>query len=58
MDIRYGGMASRCDTAMELIRMYLDGKLDTLEELDQERLHKPTGGFAQYSAMATVNIKV
>ena len=58
LDIRYGGMAARCDTAMELIGMYLEGKLDTLEELDQERLHKPLSGFNAYSRIATVNIKI
>ena len=58
LDIRYGGIASRCDTAMELLEMYLDGKLDTLEELEQKRLHKPLSGFAAYSAMATPNIKI
>lgn len=57
LDIRYGGMASRCDTAMELIGQYLEGKLEALEELEQQRLHKPTSGFAPYSTMSTVNIK-
>ena len=55
LDIRYGGMACRCDTAAEQINLYLEGKLDTLEELDQTRLHKPLSGFAHYAGMCTVN---
>ncbi len=58
LDIRYGGMACRCDTASMLINRYLDGKDSTIEELDQERLHKGLSGFVGYSSIATVNIKV
>ena len=53
LDIRYGGIASRCDTAIELIGSYLDGRLDTLEELEQTRLHKNLSGFARYATMAS-----
>ena len=58
MDIRYGGVACRCDTAQALIRRYLDGADAVIEELEVERLHKPLGGFAHYSGMATPNLKV
>ena len=58
LDIRYGGMASRCDTAIELINRYLSGELDVLEELEQPRLYKPLSGFAPYSSIATPNIKI
>jgi len=58
LDIRYGGMASRCDTAMELIGRYLDGKDEVIEELEEPRLYKGIGGFIQYSSIATVNLKI
>ena len=58
MDIRYGGMACRCDTAKALIEAYLAGESDCLEELEVERLHKSLGGFAHYSDMTTPNLKV
>ncbi len=57
LDVRYYGVVGRCDTAIELITAYLDGKIDTLEELDEERLYKGLSGFAHYSGMATVNLK-
>jgi len=58
MDIRYGGMASRCDTAKELIERYLDGKDDVIEELEVERLHKPLGGFIRYAAISSPNLRI
>jgi len=58
LDIRYGGMASRCDTAKELIERYLDGKDDRIEELEEERLFKGLSGFVPYSSIMTVNLKV
>lgn len=39
MDMRYGSLFTRIDSAIEEINMYLDGKLETIEELDQERLY-------------------
>jgi hypothetical protein len=41
-----------------LIEQYLNGDLDTLEELDEKRLHKGLGGFITYSAVVTVNKKI
>ena len=38
MDLRYGGLLIRIRTAREVIGMYLDGKLDTIRELDEPRL--------------------
>lgn len=58
LDIRYAGVAARCDTAKELIDLYLAGQTPVIEELEQKRLHKPLSGFAHYSAMATPNIKI
>ena len=41
LDVRYGGVAARCDTAVYLINHYLDGKDVVIEELEQERLYCP-----------------
>ncbi len=38
LDLRIGGLESRTRTAIMRIEMYLDGKIDRLEELDEERL--------------------
>ena len=58
LDIRYGGVAARCDTAAMLINAYLDGDIATLEELDEPRLHQNLTGFVHYSGIATVNKKI
>jgi hexosaminidase len=39
LDIRYGGLLARIDTARDRIRDYTDGKVDRLEELEEERLY-------------------
>ena len=46
------------DMTKMLIDAYLSGENDTIEEFEVERLHKSIGGFAQYSSMATVNLKI
>ena len=58
LDVRYGGVAARCDTAKVLIERYLDGKDAAIEELEQERLPRWIHGFLDYSSIATVNIKI
>ena len=37
-DIRYGGLINRFDTVKLLLNDYLSGKIDKIEELEQERL--------------------
>ena len=37
-DIRYGGLMMRFDTVKEMILQYLAGRIDTIAELEQERL--------------------
>nr|MBQ4320120.1 family 20 glycosylhydrolase [Clostridia bacterium] len=39
MDMRYGSLITRMDSAIREIKMYLDGKLEKLEELEEERLY-------------------
>ena len=58
LDVRYGGMAARCDTASYLIDRYLNGETDNIEELDEERLEKGLSGFVQYNRIVTPNIKI
>lgn len=38
LDIRYGGVIIRCETAIERISDYLNGKISNLEELEEDRL--------------------
>ena len=57
MDIRYAGVGARCDTAAMLISSYLNGEIDSLEELEEPRLEKSLSGFIHYSGIATVNTK-
>ena len=38
LDIRYGGMIMRFDTAQMRIRDYLNGEIENIEELEAERL--------------------
>lgn len=58
LDVRYGGVIARCDTAILLITAYLNGEIDRIEELDEPRLHKGLSGFVHYSNIATVHIKI
>lgn len=55
MDFRYGGMASRCDTAKLQLEQYLNGEVDSLEQLEQERLYKEVRGFTSFLRVATPN---
>lgn len=53
LDVRYGGVASRCKTAIRRLDDYLSGKMDEIEELAEERLHKGTSGFDNYMRVST-----
>ncbi len=39
MDMRYGSLLARIDSAIREVSAYLDGKIDTIEELHAERLY-------------------
>lgn len=39
MDMRYGSLLSRIDSTITEITMYLDGEMERLEELEEERLY-------------------
>ena len=57
LDIRYGGMVARCDTAIELIEDYLAGRIPAIESLAEVRLHKPLTAFPAFSSISTPNLK-
>ena len=38
MDIRFGGMAARCQTVYDVLEDYLDGKIQHIYELEEQRL--------------------
>ena len=39
LDIRYGGLIARLDTAVYRLKEWLDGKIPKIEELEEERLY-------------------
>ncbi len=49
LDIRYGGAIMRLDTAMMRLGDYLDGRLDRIEELEEERLHFSETGKVRHT---------
>ncbi|GGG07266.1 beta-N-acetylhexosaminidase [Paenibacillus aceti] len=65
IDIRYGGVISRLDTASARLLDYIEGRLERIEELEQERLiysssnrfnHKGAGWCSYYYRMASPNV--
>jgi hypothetical protein len=57
LDVRYAGVAARCETAQVLIEEYLSGKTDKIESLEEERLYKGLNGFVHYSSISSPNLK-
>jgi len=53
LDLRYGGLIARIDTAVLLLDRYLTNQDAVIEELEQPRLHKPLNGFARYNRIVT-----
>lgn len=43
IDIRYGGLVNRLDTAIDRIKQFLDGEIEKIDELEQERLYYSPG---------------
>ncbi|GGH19560.1 beta-N-acetylhexosaminidase [Paenibacillus segetis] len=65
IDIRYGGVVNRLDTASMRLLDYVDGRLASIEELEQERLlysssnrynNRGIGWCSYYYRMATPNV--
>ena len=57
MDVKYGGMKARCETAIEMIEGYLDGRLSEIEELEPERLPLHYHAYITYQRAFTVNYR-
>ncbi|MBQ8197566.1 MAG: family 20 glycosylhydrolase [Clostridia bacterium] len=57
LDIRYGGVIARCQTAIEQLNDYLNGKIDKIDGLEVERLTKPLSGFIGYNRISSPNLK-
>ncbi|NBJ70833.1 MULTISPECIES: beta-N-acetylhexosaminidase [Clostridia] len=63
IDIRYGGLKNRIDTAIYRINDYIDGQIDRIEELEEERLYyhdithsSGLGWSSYYYRMASPNV--
>ncbi|MFF2482342.1 beta-N-acetylhexosaminidase [Paenibacillus sp. NPDC058071] len=65
IDIRYGGLLNRLDSASLRLLDFVDGRIDRIEELEQERLvystvnrfnQKGTGWCSYYYRMASPNV--
>ena len=56
LDIRYGGIQSRFETAKILITEYLAGNIDKIDELEEERYLFGDPNWLSYQRIATVNI--
>ena len=65
IDIRYGGVMNRLDTASMRLMDYVEGRIDRIEELEQERLvysttnrfnQKGAGWCSYYYRMASPNV--
>lgn len=56
MDIRYGGVLARIDTAISRITDYLNGKIDRIEELEEERLYFNGPHGTEELELCSVNI--
>lgn len=55
IDVRYGGLKSRIETAIWRIAGYLDGSIDCLEELEEERLPFAVNPSGKYERMFTAS---
>ncbi len=55
-DIRYGGQIARFETAKMMLSDYLSGRIETIEELEVERLEAPDLAWNPYERIATVNV--
>ncbi|MEK8129095.1 beta-N-acetylhexosaminidase [Paenibacillus filicis] len=65
LDIRYGGVINRLDTAVVRLTDYLEGRISRIEELEQERLlystanrfnNRGVGWCSYYYRMASPNV--
>ncbi len=55
-DIRLGGLIGRLRSCRRRLEDYLNGKIDTIDELDQPLAEAPDAGWPRWENSATVNI--
>ena len=55
IDVRYGGMIARINTAIERIDSYLKGEVANLEELEATRLRHEVDGTNRYFGIYTAS---
>jgi len=55
LDIRYGGLLARIDTAIKRLTDYLDGRVERVEELEAERLYYDTRTSSEESGLIRCN---
>lgn len=64
LDIRIGGIISRCETAVYRLESFLNGHINIIEELEEQRLpykiryinHASVPSWNQYASISTQNI--
>ncbi len=56
LDLRYGGLRARCETAIETLTDYLNGALDAVEQLEEPRLKKQMYVFTPMNQIIGPNI--
>lgn len=56
LEIRYAGVAARCETAILLLERYLSGEDDRIDSLEEVRLEKKIGGFNKYCQISSPNL--
>ena len=53
LDVRYGGLISRIETAILRIEEYLNGEIQKIEELEEKRLPMAVSGMHKYERIYT-----
>ncbi len=56
LDLRYGGLSARIDTAIKRITDYLEGRIDKIDELEEERLYFDGREGAESTALCHCNL--
>ncbi len=58
LDLRYGGVIARCDSAKYLLDAYLCGELDRIDSLEEKRLDKELSAYTSYIQTMINNSKI
>lgn len=55
-DMRLGGLMTRLSSCKQTLLDYIDGKIETIEELDEERLPTKFGGHGHWGKIISPNV--